>query len=93
MMNCSKRVFIFSLFVIIVSYSSSVFAIEAGQPAPDFTANEHGKQRDGSQYQKWMVGNKFRELADVHIGQSPVWPSVVASGCSGELFTGAAACG
>ena len=37
MMNCNKRVFIFSIFVIIVSYSSSVFAIEAGQPAPDFT--------------------------------------------------------
>lgn len=36
-MDCRKRVFIFSIFVIIVSFSSSVFAIEAGQPAPDFT--------------------------------------------------------
>ena len=36
MMNFSKRVFIFSLFVILVACSNPVFAIEAGAPAPDF---------------------------------------------------------
>ena len=35
-MKCSKRVFIFSIFVIIVGFSGSVFAFEAGEPAPDF---------------------------------------------------------
>ena len=35
-MHCRKRVFIFSLFVILVSFSSTAFAIEAGTPAPDF---------------------------------------------------------
>ena len=36
-MHCSKHVFIFSIFVISVLFSSSVFAIEAGEPAPDFS--------------------------------------------------------
>ena len=35
-MHCRKRVFIVSLFVILVSFSSTAFAIEAGAPAPDF---------------------------------------------------------
>ena len=36
-MDCRKRVFIFSIFVITVLFSSSVFAIEAGEPAPEFS--------------------------------------------------------
>ena len=36
-MNFSKRVFFFSIFVIIVIFASPACAIEAGEPAPDFT--------------------------------------------------------
>jgi len=35
-MNFSKRVFIFSLFAIMVIFANPVGAIEAGEPAPDF---------------------------------------------------------
>ena len=36
-MNFSKRVFIVSLFAIMVVFANPVGAIEAGEPAPDFT--------------------------------------------------------